>query len=57
MKRDKMLRVWVPGQEAAEKPLLERDFRQLPLYRAAPGMLVTLGRVFQRDKGAAAREG
>ena len=57
MKRDKMLRVWVPGQETAEKPILARDFRWLPLYWAAPGMLMTLGRVFQRDKRAAVREG
>ena len=56
MKRDQMLRVWVPGQEAAEKPVLARAFGWLPLYRAAPEMLVTLGRAFQKDKGTAARE-
>lgn len=54
MKRDK--RAWVPGQEAAEKPVLARAFGRLPLYQAAPGLLVTLGWAFQRDKGAAARE-
>lgn len=54
MKRDK--RAWVPGQEAAEKPVLARSFLRLPLYQAAPGLLVTLGWAFQRDKGAAARE-
>lgn len=49
MKRDK--RAWVPGQEAAEKPVLARAFGRLPLYQVALGLLVTLGGHFRGIKG------
>ena len=53
MKRDK--RAWVPGQEAAEKPVLARAFGWLPLYQAAATLRLERGslrvRLLEEDNG------